>query len=54
MVRVDTVILFHETLNVKREIFYKYIYVYVYIRITVDFNQKKFKSHNLKHFILSF
>ena len=52
MVRVDTVILFHETLNVKREMFYKYIYVYIHI--TVDFNQKKFKSHNLKHFILSF
>ena len=33
MVRVDTVILFHETLNVKREMFYKYIYMYMYIYV---------------------
>ena len=45
MVRVDTVILFLETLNVNRDLFYKYIYAYVYIHIyiTVDFNKKNLK-----------
>ena len=33
MVRVDTVILVPETLNVKREMFYKYIYMYMSIYI---------------------
>lgn len=55
MVRVDTVILFHETLNVKREICFINIYVcmYVYILLWILI-KKKFKGHNLKHFVLSF